>query len=242
MQVILLERVPKLGQMGDVVNVKNGYARNFLFPQGKAVRSSEANLADFEARRSELEAKNLELKEEAESVAAKLMDREFVLIRSASDVGSLYGSVTTRDIAETASGEAVSISRQQIELERPIKTLGLHDVTAILHPEVSVAVKVNVARTHEEAALQARGEDVLGKPDEEAEDTAKSPIPEADHQVESAETVSEGAIKDHSESPDNPTENQEVKTSDGKGVAETKENPSDADAKTSEVKAETERA
>lgn len=242
MQVILLERVPKLGQMGDVVNVKNGYARNFLFPQGKALRSSTANLADFEARRSELEARNLELKGEAERVATRLIDREFVLIRSASDVGSLYGSVTTRDIAETASSEAVSISRQQIELERPIKILGVHDVTVSLHPEVSVAVKVNVARTHEEAMLQAQGEDVLGKPDKEAEDATKSPIPDADDQVESAETISEGAIKDHSESSNDPTENQEVKTDAGKKIDEAKKDPSDADAKTSEAETETEKA
>lgn len=178
MQVILLERVAKLGQMGDVVSVKAGYARNFLLPQGKALRSSAANRADFEARRSELEAKNLELKGEAEKVAAKLQDRQFVLIRSASEVGSLYGSVTTRNIADAASEEAVSISRQQIQLERPIKTLGIHDVSLILHSEVSVGIKINVARTHEEAELQAQGEDVLATGDDDGPtEEASKPAP-----------------------------------------------------------------
>ena len=179
MEVILLERVPKLGQMGDVVSVKSGYARNFLLPQGKALRSSPANLADFESRRSDLEARNLELKSEAEKVSAKIIDREFVLIRSASDIGSLYGSVTTRDIAEAASVEGVSVGRQQIELERPIKTLGMHDVSVTLHPEVAARIKVNVARTPEEAEAQARGEEVGGQDDAEDQAEAADAAPAA---------------------------------------------------------------
>ncbi len=161
MKVILLERVQKLGQMGDIVSVKNGYARNFLLPRGKALRSSKSNLAIFEARRGKLEATNLELKGEAANVAAKLEDRMFIVIRSASNTGSLYGSVTTRDIADAASEDAVAVSRQQIELDRPIKELGIHQVSVILHPEVVVSIGINVARSMDEAELQAQGKNVL---------------------------------------------------------------------------------
>ncbi len=138
MQVILLQRVAKLGQMGEVVNVKDGYARNFLLPQGKALRANEANIKSFEAKKAQLEVQNLETKKEAEAAAAKLDGQTFVVIRSASDAGALYGSVTTRDAAEAATEAGFTVNRGQVVLDRPIKELGLHTVTVVLHPEVSV--------------------------------------------------------------------------------------------------------
>ena len=160
MQVILLERIGRLGQMGDVVTVKNGYARNFLLPQKKALRATAENLARFEKDRGQLEARNLELKKEAEAVAARLGGQSFVAIRQAGDTGQLYGSVTTRDIAEVVSGGGFSIDRRQVVLDRPIKTLGIQRVRVALHPEVIVEVALNVARSEDEAERQARGEDV----------------------------------------------------------------------------------
>ena len=168
MELILLERVPKLGYMGDVVQVKRGYARNYLLPQGKALRSSEQNRKAFESRKLELEARNLELRKDAESVAERLEGREFVVIRSASDTGSLYGSVTKRDIADAAAEEGISLHRRQIELERPIKELGVHRVTVSLHPEVEVEVVANVARSLDEAALQAKGGSIADIAEQEA--------------------------------------------------------------------------
>jgi large subunit ribosomal protein L9 len=160
MQVILLERVGRLGQMGDVVKVKDGYARNFLLPQGKALRASKDNQAEFEKRRVVLEANNLELKKEAEAVATKLAGKQFATIRQAGDTGQLYGSVSTRDIADSVIAGGFVIDRRQVTLDKPIKTLGIHEVTVALHPEVLVKIGVNVARSEEEAARQARGEDV----------------------------------------------------------------------------------
>jgi len=160
MQVILLERVAKLGQMGEVVNVKDGYARNFLLPQGKALRASDANIRSFETRKAQLEAANLETRKEAEAVAARLDGQVFVVIRSASDAGALYGSVTTRDVAEAASEAGFGISRTQIVLDRPIKELGMHSVSVTLHPEVGARISLNVARSAEEAALQASGKSI----------------------------------------------------------------------------------
>jgi large subunit ribosomal protein L9 len=157
MEVILLERVVKLGQMGDIVRVKAGYGRNYLLPQGKALRATEANKAAFETRRAQLEARNLELRKEAEAVAAKLDGQSFIVIRSASDSGALYGSVTTRDIADAATADGFSIERGQLVLNRPIKDLGLHPVGVVLHPEVMSTITVNVARTQDEAQLQASG-------------------------------------------------------------------------------------
>lgn len=168
MELILLERVPKLGYMGDVVRVKRGYARNYLLPQGKALRSSAENKKAFESRKLELEARNLELRKDAESVAERLEGREFVVIRSASDTGSLYGSVTKRDIADAAAEEGISLHRRQIELERPIKELGVHRVTVSLHPEVEVEVVANVARSLDEAALQAKGGSIADIAEQEA--------------------------------------------------------------------------
>ncbi|PTW47203.1 50S ribosomal protein L9 [Rhodovulum kholense] len=160
MQVILLERVAKLGQMGEVVNVKDGYARNFLLPQGKALRANATNIARFEADKAQLEARNLETKKEAEALAGKLDGQQFVVIRSASDGGALYGSVTPRDIADAATEAGFSVDRKQVVLAGPIKELGLHTVHVLLHPEVDVTVAVNVARSAEEAELQASGKSI----------------------------------------------------------------------------------
>ena len=157
MQVILLERVAKLGQMGDVVTVKDGYARNFLLPQKKALWASDANIKAFESQKSQLEARNLETRKEAEALAGKLDGQKFVVIRSASDAGALYGSVTTRDAAEAATAAGFSIDRRQINMPRPIKELGLHALAVSLHPEVEVEIVLNVARSEEEAELQAAG-------------------------------------------------------------------------------------
>ena len=172
MQVVLLERIEKLGQMGDVVTVKQGYARNFLLPQNKALRATKANLARFEAERAHLEARNAELRAEAETSAAGIDGRQFVVIRSASDGGALYGSVSARDIADAAAADDVSIDRRTIVLERPIKELGLHPVRVVLHPEVSLGISVNVARSAEEAELQASGrsiQDIRAEEDAETE-------------------------------------------------------------------------
>ncbi|SMX22177.1 50S ribosomal protein L9 [Boseongicola aestuarii] len=167
MQVILLERVAKLGQMGDVVSVKDGYARNYLLPQKKALWASAANISQFEAQKAQLEARNLETKKEAEALAAKLDGQQFVVIRSASDGGSLYGSVTTRDAADAATAEGFSVDRKQIVLSAPIKDLGLHAVTVVLHPEVNASIELNVARSVEEAELQASGINVADQAAEE---------------------------------------------------------------------------
>ena len=160
MQVILLQRVAKLGQMGDVVNVKDGYGRNYLLPQGKALRASDANIKSFEAKKAQLEANNLETKKEAEAVGAKLDGQAFIVIRSASDAGALYGSVTARDAADAATAGGFTVNRNQVVLDKPIKELGLHSVTVTLHPEVVVKIKMNVARSVEEAELQASGKSI----------------------------------------------------------------------------------
>lgn len=160
MQVILLERVAKLGQMGDVVKVRDGFARNFLLPQGKALRATDANKAAFEDQKAQLEARNLETKKEAAALAEKLDGAIYVVIRSASDSGALYGSVTPRDVAEAAEAEGFTIDRRQIVLNAPIKNLGLHGMTVVLHPEVTAKISVNVARSIEEAELQASGKSI----------------------------------------------------------------------------------
>ena len=157
MQVVLLERVTKLGQMGEVVAVKDGYARNFLLPQGKALRATEANLKRFETDRAQLEVRNLEAKGEAEKVARRIDGEAFVVIRSASDGGALFGSVTTRDIADASTAGGFSLDRRQVTLDQPIKDLGVHPVAIALHPEVEATIRVNVARSNEEAELQASG-------------------------------------------------------------------------------------
>lgn len=160
MDIILLERVAKLGQMGDVVSVKQGFARNFLLPTGKAMRASEANIKAFEAQKAQLEATNLETKKEADALADKLNGQQFVVIRSASDSGSLYGSVSTRDAAEAAIEGGFTVDRKQVALTAPIKDLGLHTVSVKLHPEVEAEIVLNVARSEEEAELQAAGKSI----------------------------------------------------------------------------------
>jgi large subunit ribosomal protein L9 len=174
MEIILLERIGRLGQIGDVVTVKDGYARNFLLPHGKALRATEANRAHFENERAQLEARDLERKTEAEAVSEKLAGQSFVVIRQAGDTGQLYGSVSTRDIATAVTEGGFSIERQQVMLDRPIKTLGLHEVRLALHGEVVPTVLVNVARTEDEAERQARGEDVTQELTDEEEEAAEA--------------------------------------------------------------------
>ncbi|HVZ68670.1 MAG TPA: 50S ribosomal protein L9 [Rhizomicrobium sp.] len=170
MQVILLERVEKLGQMGEEVRVKDGFARNYLLPMKKALRATKANREYFAAQKAQLEARNLERKSEAEKIAKKLDGKTFVLLRQAGDRGQLYGSVSPRDIAAVISEGGFSIERTQVPLDKAIKTIGLFPVPVVLHPEVRVGVTINVARTEDEAERQARGEDVLAEktPEEEA--------------------------------------------------------------------------
>ena len=170
MNIILLERMPNLGQMGDTVRVKDGYARNFLLPRGKALRATEGNKARFESQRSELEARNLKLQGEAEKAGKKLDGKSFVVIRQAGESGQLYGSVSTRDIAEIMGADKYKVSRDQIVLNTPIKTLGLYTMPVRLHPEVEVSVTVNVARSAEEAERQARGEEILTRETESMDD------------------------------------------------------------------------
>ncbi|EJF81616.1 RRP-L9 [Candidatus Bartonella washoeensis] len=176
MDIILLERVPRLGQMGDIVSVKDGYARNFLLPQGKALRANEANKKHFETQRAQLEARNLERKSEAQKIAEKLDGQSFIVVRSAGETGQLYGSVSTRDISEIITNEGFSISRNQIELNHPIKTIGLHTITLSLHPEVQISVIINVARSVSEAQRQAEGETLTSA--EAIYDVQKEPLVE----------------------------------------------------------------
>jgi large subunit ribosomal protein L9 len=160
MEVILLERVAKLGQMGETVRVRDGYARNFLLARGKALRATKENKERFENQRSQLEARNLERRTEAEAAGAKLDGQSFVIIRQSGETGVLYGSVSTRDLAETLTKGGFTVAREQIVLNQPIKTLGLHKVPVALHPEVEVTVTINVARSPEEAERQVRGESI----------------------------------------------------------------------------------
>ena len=160
MQVILLERVAKLGQMGEVVKVKDGFARNFLLPKNKALRANAANMARFESTKAQLEANNLETTTEAAAMAATLDGQTFVVIRSASDAGALYGSVTTRDAADAATANGFTVEKRQVVLQSPIKELGIHTLTVVLHPEVSATIRLNIARSAEEAELQASGKSI----------------------------------------------------------------------------------
>ncbi len=181
-ELILLQRVEKLGQMGDLVRVKPGYARNFLLPQKRAIRANKANVAKFEETRVQLEAQNIKRREEAERVSERMGGLTVVVIRQAGDSGSLYGSVSNRDIAEQVTAGGLTVTRQQVVLDSPIKTLGLAKVRVVLHPEVTMQVTVNVARSPEEAEKQARGE-AIGQAAEDAQDEA-----------DAAELFEQGAI------------------------------------------------
>lgn len=194
MEVILLERVAKLGQMGDIVSVKDGFARNFLLPQSKALRATEANKQKFEAQKAQLEAQNLERKSEAEAVAAKLDGMQLVVIRQASEKGQLYGSVNARDIAAAVTEAGVTIARTQINIATPIKTLGIYAIDVNLHAEVTSSVEVNVARSEEEAEMQAAGETI----------ESRAAAEEAEARAEAEELLSEmgaAAREDDDEAP-----------------------------------------
>ena len=208
MEVVLLERVAKLGQMGDVVNVKPGFARNYLMPQGKALRATKANLAQFEAQRAQLEATNLETKKEAEALAEKLDGQQFIVIRSASDAGSLYGSVTNRDAAEVATAEGFTVDRKQIVLEKPIKELGLHNMRVVLHPEVDATIVINVARSAEEAELQASGKSIVELA-AEAEAEAEFEIAELFDDIGAAASEDEDLVASEEPIEDAAAENEE---------------------------------
>ncbi|MGE0457838.1 MAG: 50S ribosomal protein L9 [Bauldia sp.] len=191
MHVILLERIARLGQMGDVVRVKDGFARNFLLPQGKALRANEANRKRFEADRSQLEARNLERKSEAAAVAEKLNGQSFTIIRQAGETGHLYGSVTNRDLAETVTGAGFSVERNQFDLQQPIKSIGLHEVRVALHPEVDATVTINVARSADEAERQARGENLSLREQPEPIETGGFDEAEAEGETRDTETEPE---------------------------------------------------
>ena len=191
MNIILLERIAKLGQMGDVVRVRDGFARNFLLPQGKALRATEANKKRFENERSQLEARNLELKREAEAVGEKLNGQSFIVVRQAGETGQLYGSVSTRDIAEIVTGGGFSVGRNQIVLNAPIKTIGVHPVPVALHPEVEVSVTINIARSVDEAERQAHGEDLSQREEDEVAAEIR-----AEHEARAAEEAQQGRGED----------------------------------------------
>ena len=172
MEVILLERVGKLGQMGEVVRVKDGYARNFLLPQGKALRATKDNRGKFEGMKVQLEARNLEMKTEAEKVSGKLNGKSFIVLRQASESGQLFGSVSARDIATILVDGGFTVARNQVALHAPLKMIGMHTVPIALHPEVEVTITINVARNGDEAERQARGEDVTQRREETDEEAA----------------------------------------------------------------------
>jgi len=240
MDVILMERIEKLGQMGDVVSVKPGFARNFLLPKGKALRATEDNKARFEVEKAQLEAQNLELKSEAEGVAEKMDGVSVVLVRQAGEAGQLYGSVNGRDIAEALSEAGYGVSRQQVRLDRPIKLLGLHKLGVSLHPEVSVTVTANVARSAEEAETQAStGKAVLSQAEEDAraaeEEAADAAAAEA---VEAAadEAVAEQAetMFDDGAAPDLTAEEEAAKEASEDVTEDASEDASDEEAEKAE--------
>lgn len=167
MQIILLERVPKLGEMGEQVRVRDGFARNFLLPQGKALRANRDNRAKFESQKVDLEQRNAERRTDADALAKRVVNKTFVAIRQAGQTGQLYGSVSTRDVADVLAAEGYQVERRQVDLGAPIKAIGLHEITLVLHPEVVVPVTINVARSADEAVRQAKGEDVLRERDDD---------------------------------------------------------------------------
>lgn len=198
MDVILLERVEKLGAIGDVVKVRDGYARNFLLPNKKALRANEANRKVFEANRERLENENAEKRTEAEKEAKGIDGTTLTLIRQSSNAGQLYGSVAVRDILEVLEAEDHKINKSQVVLERPIKTIGMHDVRVVLHPEVSVTIQVNVARSPEEAEMQAQGIDVMAQMFEDQRDTGGF-TEERDPNAEPGEIAAEAGDEQASE-------------------------------------------
>ncbi len=203
MEVILLERIERLGQMGDVVTVKPGFARNYLLPQKKALRATEQNRVQFEQQRTQLETSNLERKVEAEAVAAKLDGLKVVIVRQASDSDQLYGSVTVRNIAQAVTEAGFTLEGKQIQMARPIKTVGLHPARVVLHPEVSVTVTANVARSEEEAELQALGKTVPRAGDAEAEEDVEVDVDvDVDAETETEEESGETAAEAGEDSPD----------------------------------------
>lgn len=191
MDVILLERIEKLGTIGDVVAVKNGYARNFLLPNGKALRANEANRKVFEANRERIEKENAERRSDAEKDAGKIDGVSVQLIRQASNTGQLYGSVSARDLVDALEAEGHKVAKNQIVLDRPIKAIGMHDVKVALHPEVAVTVKVNVARSTEEAELQAQGIDVMAQMFEQEQAELREIAEEAGVDLEAADEEAE---------------------------------------------------
>ena len=196
MEVILLERIARLGQMGDTVKVRDGFARNFLLPQGKALRANEANKKKFEGQRAQLEARNLERKTEAEAVAEKLDGKSFIVVRSAGETGQLYGSVSSRDIVELLAEDGFTVGRKQVELNQPIKAIGLTNVAIALHPDVEVTITLNVARSTDEAERQARGEVLDSAEAIYGDDINENARPESffdpDAEIDDVEAASDG--------------------------------------------------
>ena len=211
MNVILLERVPKLGQMGDVVKVKPGFARNFLLPQKKALRATKDNITYFESQRKTLEAQNLERRKDAEAVAGKMADLKVTLIRQASEALQLYGSVTSRDIADGAAAQGVKIERGQVELDKPIKALGTHKIKVHLHPEVAVEISVLVARSPDEAEFLAKGGTLVAETERaalEAAEAAQRAAAQAAALFEAKPAEGEAAAEAPAEAEEAPAEKQ----------------------------------
>lgn len=206
MEIVLLERVEKLGQMGEVVTVKDGYARNYLLPTHKALRATKANLARFEDQRAQLEAQNLQQRSEAESVAEKATGLSVILLRQASDSAQLYGSVSSRDIAEAVSEAGVTIDRKQVQLNRAIKELGIHSVDVALHPEVVVTVDVNVARSAEEAEIQANARNGIVPATAEGEEEEAVAVEEFFEDASLAPTEEDVSAAQGDEVPSEPAE------------------------------------
>ncbi len=230
MDIILLERIAKLGQMGDVVKVKDGFARNYLLPQGKALRANAANKQLFEAQKAQLEARNLEEKKEAEGVSDKVDGQTFIIIRQAGDSGQLYGSVSTRDISEAVTAGGCSVERRQVMLDRPIKELGLHTVQINLHPEVEVNVIINVARTEEEAERQARGESIRDDLDDDnAENEDQISAEDIFEDEEAAKSAQEQLADENDEGADNSSDSTASASSENQSETVSEETNADSD-------------
>lgn len=213
MEIILLERIENLGQMGDVVTVKNGYARNFLLPQHKALRATKANMDYFEGQRKEIEANNLEKRKDAEAVAKKLEGTSCTLIRQAGESGQLYGSVNVRDIAHALGEQGYTVERQQVRLDSPIKALGLYEVRIKLHPEVDITVSVNVARSDEEAVRQATPAEIAEAEAEaffESEEVAKQALEEIEEAEAAEQAEAAGAVEETSDDAEGETSGEDT--------------------------------